>query len=200
MGWCRAGKTEDAALQALVDYGARFAKAMGSLATDLKLPRRVSELDVVDRYEGDATTDFGAPGAIANSDRRDISTAELDRLIELLEASWQAFDSVAGAAEGKTLAPAGPRGGGRKLEKIREHVSGADQGYTSAIGGRPPRGHDEWPAVQRTFIEVVRARVRGEVPDRGPRGGVRWPARYAMRRSAWHALDHAWEIEDRARS
>ena len=24
-----------------------------------------------------------------------------------------------------------------------------------------------------------------------------WPPRYAARRIAWHALDHAWEIEDR---
>lgn len=25
-----------------------------------------------------------------------------------------------------------------------------------------------------------------------------WPWRYAARRVAWHALDHAWEIEDRS--
>jgi len=25
-----------------------------------------------------------------------------------------------------------------------------------------------------------------------------WPARYAIRRTAWHVLDHAWEIEDRS--
>ena len=25
-----------------------------------------------------------------------------------------------------------------------------------------------------------------------------WGPRYAARRSAWHALDHAWEIEDRS--
>jgi len=24
-----------------------------------------------------------------------------------------------------------------------------------------------------------------------------WPARYYVRRAAWHVLDHAWEIEDR---
>jgi hypothetical protein len=25
-----------------------------------------------------------------------------------------------------------------------------------------------------------------------------WPTRYAARRIAWHALDHAWEIEDKS--
>jgi len=44
---------------------------------------------------------------------------------------------------------------------------------------------------------VLQARARGELPELGPRGGKRWPAPYAIRRSAWHALDHAWEIEDR---
>jgi hypothetical protein len=31
-----------------------------------------------------------------------------------------------------------------------------------------------------------------EVPEKG------WPPRYAARRIAWHALDHAWEIEDKS--
>jgi hypothetical protein len=26
----------------------------------------------------------------------------------------------------------------------------------------------------------------------------KWPQRYAARRIAWHALDHAWEIEDKS--
>jgi hypothetical protein len=37
---------------------------------------------------------------------------------------------------------------------------------------------------------------------RGPSDGEpiskRWTARFAARRIAWHALDHAWEIEDRS--
>jgi len=52
--------------------------------------------------------------------------------------------------------------------------------------------------VESAFIEALHAKVRGELPAKGPRGGDRWPARYAIRRSAWHALDHAWEIEDRS--
>jgi len=173
---------------------------MGKAGVDLEPPASIDKVDVVERYEGDATTDFGAPGAIPASDRRDISAAELDRLIELQLAAWRTFDKAADGARGKKLAPAGPRGGGRELEKIREHVKGADGGYTNAVGGRVPGGEAADAAtVQAAFVDAVRARARGEVPDRGPRGGVRWPARYAIRRSAWHALDHAWEIEDRAR-
>jgi hypothetical protein len=49
-------------------------------------------------------------------------------------------------------------------------------------------------------LETVRASASGELPERGPRGGVRWTARYYVRRVAWHVIAHAWEIERRAGS
>lgn len=51
-------------------------------------------------------------------------------------------------------------------------------------------------ACWRAF-DAAAAAAKGATLATGPRGGTRWPARYAIRRSAWHALDHAWEIEDR---
>jgi hypothetical protein len=27
---------------------------------------------------------------------------------------------------------------------------------------------------------------------------AKWPISYALRRIAWHIVDHAWEIEDRS--
>jgi hypothetical protein len=53
---------------------------------------------------------------------------------------------------------------------------------------------EEAAAVRTAVSEVLAAARSGE-----PLGGVKgWPARYAARRIAWHALDHAWEIEDRS--
>jgi hypothetical protein len=52
----------------------------------------------------------------------------------------------------------------------------------------------------RRTIGDVRAEVLDLLrrpSDGSPLGGKRWPSRYAARRIAWHALDHAWEIEDR---
>ena len=40
---------------------------------------------------------------------------------------------------------------------------------------------------------------RPGAPPPGPRGGKRWLPRYFVRRVGWHVLDHALEIEDRAR-
>ena len=67
----------------------------------------------------------------------------------------------------------------------------ADGAYITAV-----RGPDK-DRSRKAFIDALWSRHRGELPDFGPRGGRRWTPRYAIRRSAWHALDHAWEIEDR---
>ena len=40
--------------------------------------------------------------------------------------------------------------------------------------------------------------VLGRRSDGSPLAGRKWPARYAARRIAWHALDHAREMEDRS--
>ena len=70
---------------------------MGRLAHGLKQPGNDDEIEVVDRYEGDAITDFGAPGAMPAADRRDVATRELDDLINMRYASWRAFDAAADA-------------------------------------------------------------------------------------------------------
>jgi hypothetical protein len=153
-------------------------------------------VEVVERLKGNATTDFGAPGVVPEMDRAPVIPKRLDGLVELLRASWQAFEKSFAKAGGGTLGPAGPRGGGRTLDGIRSHVVEAQAAYLSAVGGRVEAG-SAWSETQVAFIDALRARARGELPDVGPRGGKRWPAPYAIRRSAWHALDHAWEIEDR---
>lgn len=196
-GWCRAGRTQDEALGAFVAYGPRYRDALRARAESLELPTSADDVVVVERLEGNATTQFGAPGVIPPVDREPLTEAELTDLLDTLAAAWAAFDRAADGARDRALA-AGPRGGGRSLAKVLEHVAGADAAYVRAIGGSVRAGSD-WSAIQAAFREAAAARTHGELPERGPRGGERWPARYAVRRSAWHALDHAWEIEDRLR-
>jgi hypothetical protein len=194
-GLSRGGKTEDEALDNLLAYGERYAAAIGVPASKLG-PRSRARIEVVERLTGNATTDFGAPGVVPDLDREPISGERLEEMIELLRTSWRTFEKAAAKAEGKTLGPAGPRGGGRILDGIARHVAEADAAYLSAVGGRLTAG-SRWSATQEAFVAALHARARGELPDVGPRGGKRWPAPYAIRRAAWHALDHAWEIEDR---
>jgi hypothetical protein len=52
-------------------------------------------------------------------------------------------------------------------------------------------------ATRSAILQTLERAAQGAMPPAGPRGGQRWPARYFVRRAAWHVLDHAWEIEDR---
>ena len=196
-GWSRSGKTRDEALERLIAYAERYVESTGAAASELTVPRSTADLDIAAEASGDLNIDFGVPHTVVELDREPLTADELQRQISLLNAAWQAFETAAARASSKELA-AGPRGGGRDLAKMVEHVAEADRMYIGALGAKaPPTG--DWHKTRAAFVDALEAKVRGELPERGPRGGERWPARYAIRRSAWHALDHAWEIEDRSR-
>jgi hypothetical protein len=195
-GWARSGRDEETALASLLAYGQRYRQTLGLRSPNFVTPELIADFEIVERIEGNATTDFGAPGAIRSADET-TDEPELDRVVELLRRAWNAFDKAADAADGSELAASGPRGGGRSLAKILDHYLDAEDGYLHALGGKARKGAGA-SEVREEFIQAVYARARGDLPDTGPRGGRRWPAAFAIRRSAWHALDHAWEIEDRA--
>ena len=214
-GWCRVGRDEAAALRALADSGPRYAAVLRSAGIPFLSIHDAADLVVVERVAGDATTDFGAPGKAPSADDRPLDEPALERLRAVLVACWGAFDREVERASGKELRK-GPRGGGRDLESIVQHVLGAEGGYLSKVGRRAP-AIDVAPAgdgassdgsklpandaaLERgraTVLDAIEASAHGIVAPQGPRGGSRWSARYAVRRMAWHVLDHAWEIEDR---
>ena len=200
-GWSRSGRDEDAAIAALLEAGPRYARALKGTRLGFVAPKDASGLRVVERLKGDTTTDFGAPGGTPKSDARPMNDADVRRARAILRACWRAFDAAARSEKGRTLKK-GPRGGGRDLTAIVGHVVEADAGYLGALGW--PYRFEPGPPAQRcdrtreAMLEGIAASVRGEIPERGPRGGIRWKPRPIVRRSAWHWLDHAWEIEDRA--
>jgi hypothetical protein len=193
-GWSRSGKAEALAIEALASYAERFARVAKLAGEALADPDRV-ELDVVERTEGGGSTEFGVPGSVTNHDRRPVSAGDADRLARLVDAAWRTFDKVAKGAP-RDLRK-GPRGGGRNTSKIVDHVAGADHAYGREMGLRlpPPDPAD------RATIDAMRAamlHVLRQKSDGSPLAGRKWTTRYAAHRIAWHALDHAWEIEDRS--
>ena len=202
-GWCRTARDEDAALQALVSYGPRYAAAIGPLARELAVPSDTSGLDVVERLEGNATTDFGAPAVAPAADDRPLDGAELERLLALLQACWTAFDQACETASLAVLRK-GPRGGGRDVEAIVSHIFEADRAYLSLLWSASRKAGEPEPATEMArlrgaILDALGARARGDALPEGRRSTKVWTQRYFVRRSAWHALDHAWEIEDRAK-
>jgi hypothetical protein len=195
-GWARSGRDADAALAALLEYGPRYKRTMGTAVKALTVPKDVDGFDVVKRVKGDAGTDYGVPSKPLPGDGDAPTAAELRHLVAMVKASWRAFDRTVKKAKGVTLTK-GPRGGGRTLAKIDEHERESCRGYLKVIGGDAPPDADV-KVVRAEIVDAMTARAHGELPAKGPRGGKRWSAKYAAHRVAWHALDHAWEIEDRS--
>ena len=201
-GWCRSGRTEEAALEALVGHGPRYRAVLGRSSPAFHAPPDVSRLKVVERLEGDGGTDFGVPGKSPTADERRVDDRELARFRRLLTRCWAAFEAAAAAAVGVELRK-GPRGGGRDLDKIVTHVTEADEGYLSQLGSKvPKRLHSdlsaESAALHATILAALSARARGQSPSDPNNVKRLWSPRYHVRRATWHILDHAWEIEDRA--
>jgi hypothetical protein len=191
-GWARAGKDEALALAALADAAPRYAqvaKVAGETFPD------EPDFDIVERIEGGAGTAFGVPSANAEADRSPVDPAEAARLAALVDAAWTVFDRT--RARSPEELRKGPRGGGRDRDKMTEHVLMADTAYAHEIGVKvaTPDIADSTAirAMREAMLEVLRQPSGGE-----PLAGRRWTHRYAARRIAWHALDHAWEMVDRA--
>ena len=198
-GWCRMGRNETAALQALFQYGPRYEQVARSARLGFQVPKDISDFVIVERLKGNTTTDFGAPDVPPTSDTQPLDDSELRRLQSLLKACWQAFDTTAHMAQGKSL-QTGTRGGGRSLDVIVQHVLGAEAAYLSQLGGKVTKTESARLSpelVRQTILKTLKAFVHGEIDEYGPRGGKRWSARYFVRRDTWHILDHNWEIEDR---
>jgi hypothetical protein len=206
-GWCRAGRDEEAALEALIEAGPRYGRVLEGSGVRFVAPARASTLKVVERLEGDATTDFGAPSIAPSADAAPIDRRWHTRNERILRACWAALDRAVGGVRADL--EKGPRGGGRELDAIVDHVVGAEGSYLRMIAGKPP-AHREGLDAQGDASRAAREEERSSVlegleraltdgiPEKGPRGGARWSARYFVRRAAWHVLDHAWEIEDRS--
>jgi hypothetical protein len=192
-GWSRSGKSEELAVESLAAYAARYA-SVARAAGQAFDPDKV-DIEVVEQVSGGGGTDFGVPEQVTKQDRRRTTSADGKRLAALVEAAWQTFDDVSTHAPEELRK--GPRGGGRDTSKIVEHVFGAEQSYGKVMGIK----RKEFPATDRAQLDELRAEmlaILSEPSDGSPLAGKRWTIRYAAHRVAWHALDHAWEIEDRS--
>jgi hypothetical protein len=182
-GWARSAKTEDEALEALAGYAERYRPVAD--AAGVRFPKSVAEeLDVVERVKGDPTTDFGAPSMSIELDGKALTKAQAERLASLVEAAWTVFERVAKGAPAELRK--GPRGGGRDRDKMVSHVVDAEAAYFRKVGVKD--------GGREAFLEALRA-ARQPQPELATKS---WPWRYTARRVAWHALDHAWEMQDRS--
>jgi len=192
-GWSRSGKTDLLAVENLIAYAERYA-AIANAAGEPFDDDRV-DVEVVERIGGGGATDFGVPEQVTDQDRRPVSRDDGKRLAALVQAAWDAFDVI--SAQAPEELRKGPRGGGRDTSKIVDHVFGAEQAYAKNMAIK----RKEFPTSDRPALDDLRGEIlnvlRSET-DGSPIAGKKWTTRYAAHRIAWHALDHAWEIQDRS--
>ena len=195
-GWSRGAKTEAEALQALLDYTDRYAAVARRARIRFEPPATLRGVSVVERLDGGASTEFGIPSLPSASEDAALDARELKRLVGLLRSAWAEFDAAATKADGVSLR-LGPRGGGRQVPKMIEHVREAEGAYVAQLGSKMP-GSSSIEELREAFLAALTARASGDEPPNANKVRKRWEPRYAVRRSAWHALDHAWEIQDRS--
>jgi hypothetical protein len=189
-GWCRIRSNEEAAMQALIDYEARY----GLIAKRAGQDFAPGDLVVVERLPGNSNTAWGVPSVLASVETRPIDATTAQRNVALLRASWDMLEEVVAASPAELRK--GPRGGGRDRDDIRRHVIEAERDYARKIGVRhKPFEMDDTSALKAMRDEIAAVLSKPSTGESLVPGG--WNASYAVRRMAWHVVDHIWEIEDR---
>ena len=195
-GWGRGAKAPDAALELLDAYRERYRPIAGLAGLEAEFDR-AGDLEIIEDHVGVGSTDFWAISFAPSSfELAPMPEDELERKLALLEAAWQFFDDVAARVSPEMRK--GPRGGGRNRDEIIRHALGwerADLVRRVGVVADPvvpptPEGlkshRDEYVAALRTYnAEGRMARGRN------------WTIPLLLRHTAYHVLDHAWEMEDK---
>lgn len=192
-GLARGAKTEEAAIERLQAYIPRYAPVskLAGMAAELAAS---PSIDVVERYQGTGSTDFwGISFAFSTIDRQAMSSEALERELALLSACWTFFDDVRARVPAELRK--GPRGGGRDRDHIVRHTFGTERDWAKKLLVRTPEGAMLTDAGLRTHRDAYRQAMR----DFHLQGKLArtWPLRYLIRHTAFHTLDHAWEMEDK---
>ena len=195
-GWSRGAKTAELALETLKAYRERYRPiaALAGMAREFDAAGRIR---IVEDKVGTGSTDFwGIPFAPSTFEQGPMSEADLERGIALLQACWTFFDDVAERVSPEMRK--GPRGGGRERDEIIRHAIRTESlDFAKQVGLRETDGAALTPAGLRqhrkAYVEAMRAYNEGRI-ERRMRS---WTLPFLIRHSAFHTLDHAWEMEDK---
>jgi hypothetical protein len=194
-GWSRGAKTADLALATLESYRQRY-RPIAVIAGMADEFDAAGSLEVIEDRVGTGSTDFwGISFSPSGSEHGPMADAEIERKISLLRACWAYFDAVAARVSAEMRK--GPRGGGRDRDRIIRHtIRTESEDFAKQVGLRIPEGAALTPggllAHRENYVAAMHAYNRGE----GKRMRS-WTLPFLIRHSAYHVMDHAWEMEDK---
>ncbi len=190
----RGAKTGEAAVETLQSYLPCYAGVAKLAGMDAEFAA-IKNVDVVEQYQGAGSTDFwGISFAFSSIDGQPMSSKEVERELALMRACWTYFDDVRGRVSAEMQK--GPRGGGRDRDRIVRHVLGVEQDWAKKLGLRTPEDEvvtdrDGLRVFRDAYCSAIRT-FRSEA-----KMARTWPLRYLIRHTAYHTMDHAWEMEDK---
>jgi hypothetical protein len=194
-GWSRGAKTPELAVAMLRSYRERYRPVAVAAGLAAEFDEE-GPLETVEDRIGTGSTDFWGISFSSSATETDpMSAEELDRKVLLLQACWAYFDDVAARVSAELRK--GPRGGGRDRQQIIRHtVRTESEDFAKRLGLRIPEEAALTPDGLRThrtsYVEAMRAYNAGE----GRRMRT-WTLPFLIRHSAYHVMDHAWEMEDK---
>lgn len=193
-GWSRGAKTPDRAIEVLEAYRDRY-RPVAELAGFGAEFAAAGSLSEIDRYTGTGSTDFwGISFAASPEEQAGMSEHQLERRLALLQAAWAYFDQVATRVSPELKK--GPRGGGRDRDQIINHALGWERtGLAVNAGIEYPEGVLLDPDVRRQYRNEYVDALRN-LHAKGQQAR-KWEVSHLIRHSAFHMLDHAWEMEDK---
>ncbi|MEM7800360.1 MAG: hypothetical protein AAF633_14285 [Chloroflexota bacterium] len=192
----RGAKTEEDATDLLRAYMPRYSP-VAKLATMDAAFDALEGIVVVEQYPGTGSTDFrGISFAFSSIDKQEMSEDELERELNLMRACWAFFDDVRRRVSAEMQK--GPRGGGRDRDQIVRHTFAAEQQWGKKIGVLTPDGAMLSETGLKAHRDAYCHAIRDYHSQGKPAGKVaKWPLRYLIRHTAFHTMDHAWEMEDK---
>jgi hypothetical protein len=192
----RGAKTGEDALERLRSYLPRYSQVAKLAEMDAEFDA-IKSIDVVEKYPGTGSTDiWGISFAFSSIDEQDMTGAELERELTLMQACWAFFDDVRWRVSAEMRK--GPRGGGRDRDHIVRHTLFTEQDWAKKIGVVTPDDAmftgEGLKAHREAYCHAIR-----DYHSQGKLAGkmAKWPLRFLIRHTAFYAMDHAWEMEDK---
>jgi hypothetical protein len=189
----RGAGTGGAAVERLLAYLPRYAKVAKLAGMETEFAA-IARAEIIEQYPGTGSTDFwGISFAFSSIDGQALAPAELDRGLTLMQACWTFFDDVRSRVSSEMQK--GPRGGGRDRDRIVGHTLRVQLDWARKIGVRGSEDailtQNGLSAHRDAYAKAIRA-----FHSEGKNAGS-WPLRYLIRHTAYHTMDHAWEMEDK---
>ena len=190
----RGGKTEDLAVEKLVAYVPRYLPVAKRVRLGSDLAKQ-TDVEIIGRYPGVGSTDFwGISFAPSPLDREPFDAPTFDRQARLLRAAWAEFDETAARVSAELRL--GVRGGGRSRDRIVRHVLAQEGGdFSKRVKAESQLEDLLTPDGLAEHRDRFVGAMRAWYAEGKPLGS--WTIPYLLRHTAYHVLDHTWEMQDR---